>query len=149
MKYFLLLVLTAYLCSCQSPSKPDTTPFAKDLAFLRQHDSVLVLSADQSRVIVSPKYQAKVFTSTADGKQSFGWINYKAFDAPIDAHMNAFGGENRLWLGPEGNRYSLFFPKGKPQTFENWKTPAAFDHEPWDVLSSDEHTVQLTKKCNW
>jgi hypothetical protein len=142
MKYLLLFMLTAYLYSCQFTS----SPFAKDLAFLRQHDSVLILSADQTRVIVSPKYQAKVFTSTGDGKQSFGWINYSAFDATLDAHMNAFGGENRLWLGPEGNRYSLFFPKGKPQTFGNWKTPAAFDHEPWDVLSSDAHMVALTKK---
>ena len=23
--------------------------------------------------------------------------------------MNAYGGENRLWLGPEGGKYSLFF----------------------------------------
>ena len=43
--------------------------FSYDLNFLKQHDaSVVVLSNDsgKAQVIVSPQYQAKVFTSTAD-----------------------------------------------------------------------------------
>src|SRR5262245_60593929 len=89
--------------------------FGFDLQFLQKFDSVLVLKSGggNAQVIVSPKYQGKVFTSTAEGHEgrSFGWINYKAFTALPDKHMNAYGGENRLWLGPEGGRYSLFFPK--------------------------------------
>src|SRR3954464_8518161 len=80
--------------------------FGYDLHFLQQHDdSITVLKGDDGNaaIIVSPKYQAKVFTSTANGKEglSFGWVNYKAFSAPTDAHMNAYGGENRFWLGPK------------------------------------------------
>jgi hypothetical protein len=78
--------------------------FGYDLQFLKKQDSALiVLMSGNSRVIISRKYQAKVFTSTASGEKglSFGWINYKAFNKE-DAHMNAYGGENRLWLGPEG-----------------------------------------------
>jgi hypothetical protein len=98
-------------------------------------------------VIVSPKYQAKVFTSTAEGDQgkSFGWIHYKAFTAPEDPHMNAYGGENRIWLGPEGGKYSLFFPKGAAMEFANWKTPAAFDTEAWRVVKRDSGSVGLQK----
>lgn len=123
--------------------------FGYDLDFLRAHDSVVVLQSDggKAQVIVSPKYQAKVFTSTADGAggKSFGWIHYKAFTAPVDAHMNAYGGENRIWLGPEGGKYSLFFPKGAAMEFANWKTPAAFDTEAWRVIRQDTMSVSMQK----
>lgn len=121
--------------------------FGYDLNFLQKHDSIVLLTSAQTQVIVSPKYQAKVFTSTANGNetQSFGWINYKAFTAPQDAHMNAYGGENRFWLGPEGGRYSLFFSKGKEMVFDNWKTPAPFDTEAWKVLEKNEQSVTMQK----
>jgi len=124
--------------------------FGYDLAFLLQHDSVVVLETEggKAQVIVSPKYQAKVFTSTADGKDgmSFGWINYKAFTGPADAHMNAYGGENRIWLGPEGGKFSLFFPGAAKMEFANWKTPAAFDTEAWTVKEETSTQVTLQKQ---
>lgn len=130
-----------------APKTPGT--FGYDLDFLRAHDSVVVLQSDggKAEVIVSPKYQAKVFTSTADGAQgkSFGWIHYKAFTGPVDAHMNAYGGENRIWLGPEGGKYALFFPKGAAMEFANWKTPAAFDTEAWRVIRQDSTSVSMQK----
>ena len=122
------------------------SPFDKDLAFLRKYDdSIIVLSQGSSRVIVSPKYQAKVFTSTPGDGSSFGWINYKAFDAEPDPHMNAYGGENRIWLGPEGGPFSLFFARGFEMSFANWKIPAAFDTEPWELLSASDTMASLKK----
>lgn len=122
--------------------------FAYDLHFLQQHDSgLVVLRRDDAAIIVSPRYQAKVFTSTAEGDTgaSFGWVHYKAFDGPPDPHMNAYGGENRLWLGPEGGRYSLFFGKGDSMTFAHWKTPAAFDTEAWQLAERSSGSVTLEK----
>lgn len=122
--------------------------FAYDLQFLRQHDSdLIVLRREDAAVIVSPRYQAKVFTSTADGDSgaSFGWVHYKAFEGPPDAHMNAYGGENRFWLGPEGGRYSLFFSKGDSMTFPHWKTPAAFDTESWKLADRSTDSVTMEK----
>jgi hypothetical protein len=122
--------------------------FEYDREFLEKHDSSLVeLHRGDMRLLVSPKYQAKVFTSTDTGYggPSFGWIHYKAFDGPLDPHMNAYGGENRLWLGPEGGRYSLFFPKGANMEFANWKTPAGFDSEPWTVMNRSDKEVSLQK----
>ncbi len=121
--------------------------FGYDLDFLKQHDSVIVLksSNDNAQIIISPKYQAKVFTSTANGNEgfSFGWVNYKAFTGPSDAHMNAYGGENRLWLGPEGGRFSLFFNPGDSMVFNHWKTPAPFDTEPWKVTAQTNNSVTM------
>lgn len=124
--------------------------FGYDVHFLQQHDdSMVVLKNDSgtAQVIVSPKYQAKVFTSTAEGDSglSFGWVNYKAFSGEPDAHMNAYGGENRFWLGPEGGKFSLFFKPGTQMVFANWKTPAAFDTEPWKITGKTSQSVTLQK----
>jgi len=75
-------------------------------------------------------------------------INYKAFDATIEPHMNEYGGENRLWLGPEGGRYSLYFKKGDSMVFNYWKTPAPIDTESWQVDKQDNLSVTLKKDIN-
>jgi hypothetical protein len=157
---YAVIAIAAALVSCQMGGKVEiksgdsTATYAKgtygyDLDFLKKNDSVLVLkNADgQAQVIVSAKYQGKVFTSTADGLsgRSFGWINYKTFAADTDSHMNAYGSENRLWLGPEGGKFSLFFKPGTKMEFPYWHTPKAFDTEAWQVVSSDDKTVAMSK----
>src|SRR5690242_4320203 len=158
--YFIILLImsscnnTTQQSADNSTTKDSTTyqqgTFGYDLQFLQQHDdSVVVLKTadDKAQIIVSPKYQAKVFTSTANGDEglSFGWVNYKAFSAPTDAHMNAYGGENRFWLGPEGGKFSLYFRPGAKMEFANWKTPAPFDTEPWNVSNKTDETITLQK----
>lgn len=157
-----LTIALINLYSCQSPSEStpvaaaDTTAaippaagsFGYDLAFIRQHDKdALVLQDGDAKLIVSPRYQAKVFTSTAAGDSgaSFGWVHYKAFDGNPDPHMNAYGGEDRLWLGPEGGKFSLFFAPGAKMEFANWKTPADFDTDPWELLSHTSTSAQMQK----
>lgn len=157
-KIILVFLITTYVMSAcndatQTDNKQPEAPayeagsFGYDVQFLQQHDSIVVLQNGDARVIVSPKYQAKVFTSSANGMKgkSFGWINYKAFTAPVDAHMNAYGGENRLWLGPEGGKFSLFFPKDSEMVFNNWKTPAAFDTDAWTVTAKSDQSVSMRK----
>ena len=153
---FLTILFLQYACTDSTkPVVQKTNTFSEgtfgyDLQFLQQFDSLVVLKTrdEKAQVIVSPKYQAKVFTSTADGApgRSFGWINYNAFTAPIDSHMNAFGGENRFWLGPEGGPFSLFFSQGTDMTFSNWKTPAPIDTEPWTVTERNVASVRLQKE---
>jgi hypothetical protein len=154
----LLIAMTQAACNNaqqkqQGGNKDETSfkegTFGYDLHFLQQHDSVVILQADgeNAKVIVSPKYQAKVFTSTAAGDEgtSFGWVNYKAFSGTEDAHMNAYGGENRFWLGPEGGKFSLFFKPGAEMVFNNWKTPAPIDTETWNVTNKSNTAVTLQK----
>ncbi len=113
--------------------------FADDLAFLKQHKEVLVLSdaAGTAQVAVVPAYQGRVMTSTAGGAGglSFGWINRELIGSgKLLPHMNAFGGEDRFWLGPEGGQFAIFFAKGVPFDLEHWFTPAAIDTEPFAVV---------------
>jgi len=126
--------------------------FGYDLEYLSQKDDGLTVlrSADgQSQIIVSAKYQAKVFTSTANGLSgaSFGYVNYDALDTgTIDEHINAYGGENRFWLGPEGGKYSIYFAPGAEQIFDYWHTPKPIDIEAWELVSSDAKNAVMKKE---
>jgi hypothetical protein len=150
-----LVLLLAGLASCtmRNPQLSMKGTFGHDLDFLKAKDSVIVLKDNSGlgQIIVSPKYQAKVFTSTADGLngKSFGWIKYETFDLKQpDPHMNAFGGEDRLWLGPEGGQFSLFFKPGTKMEFANWHTPAAVDNESWELISSSDKKVSMGKSTH-
>ncbi|MGV8136046.1 MAG: DUF6786 family protein [Mangrovibacterium sp.] len=155
---FLYLSIIGFLFSCEpgKGKKSDNQSkqfekgsFGYDLNFLKTKDSLVVLFNGDAQVIVSPKYQGKVFTSTAGGLSgsSFGWINYDALNSDsIVPHINAYGGEDRMWLGPEGGQYSIFFKPGTEMVFDNWQTPAGLDHEAWQLVSSDSVKVLMEKK---
>ncbi|HVW97615.1 MAG TPA: DUF6786 family protein [Mucilaginibacter sp.] len=162
LKYLPAVLVGLCLTACQQHETPKQSslfesPYAKgtfgyDLDFLKTKDSVVVLNSKDGKgeIIISPRYQAKVFTSTADGAggKSFGWINYKTFDQEKpDDHMNAYGGEDRLWLGPEGGKFSLFFKPRTKMEFANWHTPAAVDNEAWKLLSNTDKTATLRKSA--
>ncbi|HQE30031.1 MAG TPA: hypothetical protein PL151_19960, partial [Phycisphaerae bacterium] len=112
-------------------------------AFLKKYTDVIVLSdkAGAAKVALVPAWQGRVMTSTAEGDrgQSFGWINRELIaSGKLQKHMNAFGGEDRFWMGPEGGQFSIFFEKGKQFVFDDWFTPAIFDTEPFKVISKAE-----------
>ena len=160
MKHNLLikLILLGVLSSCGGGNKKEKNmneyekgTFGYDLNYLSQKDdNLIVLSGNggNSQIIISAKYQAKVFTSTANGLDgiSTGFVNYKFFDAGlVDEHMNGYGGENRFWLGPEGGRFSVYFKKDSEQVFDNWHTPKPIDIEPWEVSSQVGNNVSFRK----
>jgi hypothetical protein len=153
---FIYILVIAAITSCgenrksqvEAPGENTRGTYAYDKKFLLKHDTSLVeIVNGDAAVLVSPAYQAKVFTSTSSGDtgNSFGWINYKVFGAATDRHMNAYGGENRFWLGPEGGKYSLYFRKGDSMTFENWETPAPIDTEKWQIENRNERSITMTK----
>ncbi|MCX7007246.1 MAG: hypothetical protein NTY53_08350, partial [Kiritimatiellaeota bacterium] len=133
--------------------------FGDDVDFLRAHTTVRLLkSADGSaQLAIAPAWQGRVMTSTASGAAgaSYGWIKYETVKRGIvpvperqglDQHIYVFGGEERLWLGPEGGQFALFFKPGeKNYTFDNWHTPALFDTEPFEVTAAAPDKISLRK----
>jgi hypothetical protein len=121
--------------------------FGDDATFLKSHTDLIVLSdaKGMAKVAVSPAWQGRVMTSTAgaDGGLSFGWINRELISSgKLLPHMNAFGGEDRFWMGPEGGQFSIFFAKGAKFEFADWFTPAAFDTLPFKVVrQAKDHAV--------
>jgi hypothetical protein len=129
------------------PHSASGANFGDDSAFLKKHTELIVLSdkAGLAKVALAPAWQGRVMTSTAGGDagQSFGWINRELIaSGKIQPHMNAFGGEDRFWMGPEGGQFSIFFAKGKKFEFADWFTPAIFDTLPFNVVSkADDQAV--------
>ncbi len=145
----LLLSLLPIACDIDS-SSPSNNSFAADISFLQRYVETLVLTAPDGngRVAVVPDMQARVLTSTANGAvgDSFGWINYELIKrAKRQPHMNAFGGEDRFWLGPEGGQYSVFFAAGDPFDLEHWQTPAPIDWGAWETMVVAKNTALFRK----
>ncbi|HUZ58014.1 MAG TPA: DUF6786 family protein [Hanamia sp.] len=117
-------------------SSMDSSGYSFDRKFLRKYDSVIELKNGSSRVLLVPAYQGRVMTSSCNGDSGYssGWINYSLIHSgKYQEHINPYGGEERLWLAPEGGQYSFFFAKGVPFDFEHWFTPKEFDTVPFHV----------------
>jgi len=131
-----------------APSEAQT--FADEVAFLQKHTPVVVLTDGQGmRVAVCPDLQGRVMTSSARGEAgaSYGWINRDVVASSTrDVHFNAYGGEDRFWLGPEGGQYALFFKAGDPFDLAHWYTPAAVDTEPYPVTARQPDRITFEKK---
>jgi len=137
----------------QSAAPAPSGPFASDVAFLRQHTDVVLLSdpAGTAQVAVAPAYQGRVMTSTTGGGDapSFGWLGRAAIaSGGKQPHMNVFGGEDRFWLGPEGGQYSLYFKPGDPFDLDHWQVPEAFDWGAWEIASQSASEVRFRKRMS-
>lgn len=159
MKYqsiILLLLLAA--CENKKSTKPENEmkdilsgTFAFDRAFLAKHKSVIELKRGNAGLLLVKDYQARVMTSTAngDGGKSYGWMNYALIQSgELKPHMNAFGGEDRFWLGPEGGQYALYFKKGDPFDYDHWQTPALIDTDSFEVVSRDSIHATFKKSAS-
>ncbi len=122
--------------------------FDKDRKFLKEHISILELSRDNAKILISPQLQGRIMTSTDDGDHgdSFGWINYDLIKSQkFLPHCNNFGGEDRYWLGPEGGQFSIFFKTGSDFVLDDWQTPAPIDTESWELVSATQYQATLQK----
>lgn len=129
----------------------DSANFNSDVVFLKKYTPIIVLqnNSGSGKVAVSAALQGRVMTSTSDGDTgiSYGWINRPAFlSGDTSQHFNVFGGEDRIWLGPEGGQFSIYFSKGKEFNLDNWYVPKIIDIEPYDVISYDQHEAVFGKK---
>jgi hypothetical protein len=114
MKYSWLLTVTVLILATAGCGRVNN--FGGDVAFLQRYTDVILLSdsVGSAKAAVVPQYQGRVMTSTAGGNEgpSYGWINYDAIASEkIQPHINAYGGEERFWMGPEGGQFSIFLKK--------------------------------------
>ena len=105
-------------------------------------------STSKASVLIVPAYQGRVMTSSVNGSEgvSFGWINYRHIESgELSSQFNPFGGEERIWFGPEGGPFSIYFKKGEEQVFSNWVVPKEIDTEPFDIVSKSMSEVSFRK----
>ena len=144
---FIVVTFNQMACSRFGSPKPlKEMTFPQDVAFLEKHVEVITLGQGpgKPKVAIVPAYQGRVMTSTVGGSKSpsHGWINRELIEAGRnDPHINAYGGEDRFWLGPEGGQFSIFFKKGDPFDLEHWQTPALIDTRPYEVITKTDREV--------
>jgi len=160
-KYQVLLVLFIFILGgCQSDREQEQTgsevkgmTFKDDWDFLSEYSDAVVLtdSTGKAKIAVSASMQGRVLTSTADGENglSFGWINRKLIAASETLeHMNPYGGEDRVWLGPEGGQFSIFFKQEDLFDLEHWQTPPAIDTEPFEMTEFKDGSACFQKSMH-
>jgi len=130
--------------------------FGQDLEFLNRHVETVVLSnSEGASAIVVPAYQGRTMTSTSSGMAgaSYGYLNYEAIAAGNrDPQINLYGGEDRMWISPEGGQYSVFFDPDAEMLYKNWRTPACLDTEPFRLTGHDQSSAsfeRVAKLTNW
>ncbi len=160
MKAISVLIILCTVAACNPPKTKTNMnkiytngTFKYDLNFINKYAKPLVLSENHgsAMIMIIPGWQARVMTSTAsgDGGFSYGWLNYKLIASGKPAkHINAFGGEERLWLGPEGGPFSLYFRPGVKQEYSNWQVPSVLDTVAFDLFKQTPTVASFTKSCN-
>jgi hypothetical protein len=155
-----LMIQLIFLFSCSSsvnknPKEMNNNvpkgKYGYDVAFFSANKiETIELKDEKSKacLLLVPGYQGRVMTSTVDGAggTSFGWINYKFIEAgKPSSQFNPFGGEERIWLGPEGGPFSIYFKPGIEQVFPNWVVPKELDTEPFEVVARSQSSVSFRK----
>jgi hypothetical protein len=141
-------------CQGNEQVSEEGNSYGEDLAFLQQNDPTIIelKSGDgNSRLILSPKYQGRVMTSSSAGSsgRSYGWINYDLISSrKFKNQFNPVGGEERLWLGPEGGQYSLYFPPGDSFVIKNWQVPPLIDTMPYTVKSKTDTSATFEARAH-
>jgi len=169
-KVFCLSTIVLLFHACNQPSKVEGSKeqdefvrsgsFFSDETFLKKHTDLLILRKGTSALALVPSFQARVMTSTYDYNSgpSFGWINRPVIEkgflseeerkGKLEEHIYIFGGEERLWFGPEAGQYGLFF---KPKTkfdFKNWMVPSAMDTEAYQLVNQTESSASFTHQAD-
>ena len=125
--------------------------YGYDVAFFSENKIKTIelkSSGSGACILLVPGYQGRVMTSSVDGNDgvSFGWINYKFIESgKVSSQFNPYGGEERIWLGPEGGPFSIYFRKGVEQEFSNWDVPSEIDTEPFDIVSQSADKVSFAR----
>lgn len=156
----MMVVFLALLPGCTTSSNKNPNEMNKnnpkgtygyDVAFFSKHNIRTIELKDkdsQACLLLIPGYQGRVMTSSVAGNEgaSFGWINYRFIEAgKPSSQFNPFGGEERLWLGPEGGPFSIYFKQGSEQVFANWIVPKEIDTEPFDIIEQSSEKVSFRK----
>lgn len=159
-RIFIVIISSIFLGSCagkdqikrnnqnlQTMITDSVKQYGYNVNFLKKYIDVIELKRGNSAVAIVPGWQGRVMTSTSEGVHgfSFGWINHKLISSgEVLLHINPYGGEERLWLGPEGGQFSIFFKKGDEFIYEKWQTPAFLDTIPFSITELSDSSVTFS-----
>ncbi len=126
--------------------------FDNDLTLLKRHIEPIVLSSGGQRLVVSAELQGRILIASSEGfkNRSIGWINRNYLSttnnelpaSKIDI-QKVGGGADRLWFGPDGGKFSVFFEPGAQTLTENIRVPPNLAQQPFVVAHQSDADVLL------
>ncbi len=143
-----LIYTVVFLAGCAATQNKimnnNSMSFANEVDFLRQYTKTIVLETGNEKVAVCPELQGKIMVSSLNGDngQTFAWVNRGHIASGVnDPVINSYGGEDRLWLGPQFGQFSIYNLPGDP--FDKWFTPPPFNSAPFLVISRTPFEVKI------
>ena len=124
--------------------------FSDDVDFLKKHFQVDVLeNAEGAKIACVAALQGRTMTSnpSGDSERSNGFISREAVERGlVDPQLNMCGGEDRIWISPEGGQFSVFFDPDVEMSFANWRTPPCIDTESFELTESTDRSLTYKKR---
>lgn len=117
--------------------------FETDLTLIKRHISPVILSDNDKKIVVSPELQGRILVATSNDfdNQSIGWINREHLNSDVNDTQQLGGGADRLWFGPDGGKFSVFFePRAEPTT-DNIRVPPTLAKRPFHIKSKSSTEV--------
>ena len=125
--------------------------FDEEVEFLKKHFQVDVLqNSEGAKVACVAALQGRTMTSnpSGDSQRSNGFISRQAVERGlVDPQLNMVGGEDRIWISPEGGQFSVFFDPGVEMSFANWRTPPCIDSESFERVNSTDRSLTYHKRA--
>ncbi|HEX9792569.1 MAG TPA: DUF6786 family protein [Planctomycetota bacterium] len=146
----LLPLLTLVPTACTQIGSNGFAPdsFADQAQLLTAEAGGVVIESGTGAFVVSPPLQGRVMTSAVSPQANgLGFVNVPVIRDPGDAaQFFNYGGEDRLWIGPEGGPFALFFPIGATQVAENWQVPEPMHRGAFTVAEQTADKVVMTRE---
>jgi len=124
--------------------------FGYDLELVKtSENNSIVLTKNQAQILVSPKYQGRVLTSTSKGikGRSYGWLNENTLRSnAITTAKKSYGGEDRFWLNPLGSSFTLYYDQKEIKS-NNWTIPKLLEIEAFDLINKTDTTATFNKQA--
>jgi hypothetical protein len=92
------------------------------------------------QVACAPTLVGRVMSCAFDALRgdTLGWIGVEAIQrGAVDPVFNNFGGEERIWFGPEGSQFGLHFAD-ETQSFAAYRVQPAMSSQPYTVLRQSQ-----------
>ena len=131
-------------------TKGEEMSYGEVREFIAKHTNLVELTGPGgARVAVCPEWQGRVMTSSCGGEDgaSFGFVNRGFIEwGQLDKRFNNYGAEDRMWLSPEGGRFSLWFAPGAEQTLDHWYTADNMNNGAYELVAPPDGSTCRMKR---
>ncbi|MBL8693056.1 MAG: hypothetical protein JNJ88_03075 [Planctomycetes bacterium] len=99
-----------------------------------------------ARTFVAPELEGRVMTTAIGSIASAAWMDPRAFALRGSAsRFHNYGGQDRLWIGPEGGDFGWFFDPGAPCEGSHWRVPSELNVGPMEVVDASHWDVHMQR----